>query len=290
MTLASCRQFEIANQKAIDVGEYIATQDQKRQEKIIKEFNPNYTVGDWVLWILPEISLHQDQAKEITGEIHIYKENGEEISIEQCTRRPCANKAIYYCAMKADGQRAFGFPLVFKTYMEVCEVKKIVVDWDIFTNYYLGETPFDLQYTQYVVEINLNFEKEVYKNTPLRFITIRTRDDYDIKTSAIKKRSECKNIYHYRGYIEKLPEDYTNTLFCELIEGEYWQKDKCYPIQKTRFYDFEKQLIKGSKPYEKFIKYTKNTVIKNEIQWEIFWIHKDYNPSIKHMASISNLP
>lgn len=147
---------------------------QRKQEEMLKRHYPEYEKGKYVLWILPEL-FHTFQSQEISGKICVLTKDGSSTDIPYILRTPYPNKCIYQLSLKSGRKRLYGYPLIFDTFAQLCNICEIQITWDIFTDIYFSEkskNPYDHRMDQIMVRYKVSFEE--HKEN--RFYTIHTRE------------------------------------------------------------------------------------------------------------------
>jgi len=148
----------------------------EQQIEMIRRHYSDYDADrDYVLWIIADF-FHPYTAV-IQGQVQVRKRDGEEIKVSQLTRTPYPNKGIRQVSMKSGRKRLYGIPLIFHSFEELCEVKEVLIRWDLFVPIYLRETEqgFDLRVENVVIRYELGFEKDS-DHEDYRFFTIHSKD------------------------------------------------------------------------------------------------------------------
>ena len=148
----------------------------ERQISMIKQNYPEYVDGDWVLWVIPDL-YHAVPIDKLIASIEIKKTDGSVMDTSYISRKPYTNKHIYQLSMKSGRKRLYGIPLVFKTYQELCAVSDIVIKWEIYEKWSLGESdePLDIHVKQVVVDYHLDFTQNS-EHPDYRFYTVSSKD------------------------------------------------------------------------------------------------------------------
>ena len=148
----------------------------EQQNEMIRRHYSDYDADrDYVLWIIADF-FHPYTAV-IQGQVQIRKGNGEEIEVLQITRTPYPNKRIRQVSMKSGRKRLYGIPLIFHSFEELCEVKEVLIRWDLFVPIYLRKTEqvFDLRVENVMIRYDLGFEKDS-DHEDYRFFTVHSKD------------------------------------------------------------------------------------------------------------------
>lgn len=253
----------------------------KQQIEMIKRHYPDYVIDrDFVLWIVSDF-FYPYKAM-IQGQVQITKSNGKEIEILQVTRKPYPNKKIQQISMKSGRKRLYGIPLVFHSFQELCEVKEVLIRWDIFSPIYLreNEMPLDLNVKNVVVRYKLKFEMDSI-HEEYHFFTVHS---YDYVLEAFDDDTDDR----YKQYYKEFDLAFNMSGVCEMEKDEM----RILPSMISNIYDLtgfiEKEkscitnkdmevfayLSKLKQDYEMIRRNLQEVSIKDEIQWDGYYYER----------------
>ena len=100
--------------KVMDTIVEISKEQERRimQIEMIKNFYPEYTENNYVLWIIPNL-FTDSETTHINGNIKVIKD-GDVLDIPIVSNSPYPNKKVCQLSLHARDNTCFGIPLVFR--------------------------------------------------------------------------------------------------------------------------------------------------------------------------------
>lgn len=254
----------------------------KTQEQMIKKGYPDYKPGDWVLWIVPDIFCKY-KIEEITGSIMITFRDSSMAQITHLTRRPYPNKGIYQISMRCGRKRLYGIPLVFKSFEELSNIKKVEIRWDIYNLSYISDKPLDLNLQTFNVKYDVEFRKSIQDNS-YRFFTIFSKECMELyeDDKLVFDDNEFDNAVLFSGDIILDDEKTEDAIFVETTDLLHnYERDL-----SDNELDFRKSMINEKKDRDLIGKHIKYVKVKSEVQWNVYLLEKKEQLSAAFMADI----
>lgn len=186
--------------KVMDTIVEISKEQERRimQIEMIKNFYPEYTENNYVLWIIPNLFI-DSETTHINGKIKVIKD-GDVLDIPIVSNLPYPNKKVCQLSLHARDNTCFGIPLVFSSFKELKQITEINIYWDIFTYDQLED--LDVYYRPYIQSLQMHYEIKFSEGSPenqakKRFYTLFSKDTvHDGKKLAYETaydRLECLN-------------------------------------------------------------------------------------------------
>lgn len=142
--------------KVMDTIVEISKEQERRimQIEMIKNFYPEYTENNYVLWIIPNL-FTDSETTHINGKIKVIKD-GDVLDIPIVSNSPYPNKKVCQLSLHARDNTCFGIPLVFSSFEELKQITEINIYWDIFTYDQLED--LDVYYRPYIQSLQMHYE------------------------------------------------------------------------------------------------------------------------------------
>ena len=141
--------------KVMDTIVEISKEQERRimQIEMIKNFYPEYTENNYVLWIIPNL-FTDSETTHINGNIKVIKD-GDVLDIPIVSNSPYPNKKVCQLSLHARDNTCFGIPLVFSSFEELKQITEINIYWDIFTYDQLED--LDVYYRPYIQILQMHY-------------------------------------------------------------------------------------------------------------------------------------
>ena len=156
----------------------------------------------------------------LKGELRVLKADGSEIPLKLKISKPFPNKNYSLISRKEGRKTMHGIPLVFDTFEELQEIKKICIDWKLSYDTEIKQPSHDTEVKKYV-ETRIFYNLEFKKDEKSKFYYLSTID-YNYET--LEEEEKIKE------YFEKF-DDFLHIDFYE--DKVEWKQYKGEEIEES---------------------------------------------------------